>query len=36
MREPKFLVIKELGMEPEALVSEPEALVRVIGGSQRP
>ena len=35
LREPEFLVIKELGVEPEALVSEPEALVRVIGGSQR-
>ena len=35
LREPEFLVIKELGVEPEALVSEPEALRRVIGGSQR-
>ena len=35
LREPEFLVIKELGVEPEALVSEPEALTGVMGWSQR-
>ena len=27
LREPEFLVIKELGVEPEAMVYEPEAMV---------